>query len=543
MHAGEQYSVSAGTGETGRQDEPARRARRVPMALAWIAGGAALFVLILRISLTTPVTSDGANPALQAWDMLHGHLLLHGWLLGDATYYTFELPLIALVEVFFGLHTITVHVAMTVVYVIIAVCAVAIAVTGATGAAARLSRAAVVVAVLAAPTLILSNRWVPLGFPDHTGTSVFLLVSCLLVDRAPSRRFTAPLLCVILCAGQLGDITVRYAVVPAICVVAAYRMLAARKIRTGDAAILVAAVVSVPLETAVRALMRHFGAYLMVSPRTKLAPVSQWSHNAAWAWVSIRRLFGLATAPGGGPAGAWALFGFACLLAAAAGFLAVLLRWPRARRAEQVLAVAIVVNIGAYIISTLPGPNTMHDIVAVVPAGAVLAARLLVPARLAGRLGRLAVSVAAAVAALLPLSLLAAQPPARVAGTQQVVDWLQAHGLSYGLGGYWSASGLTLQAGNQVQVRSIKVYDGAAVPYAWETNSLWFDPSRHDANFVLINLNDNDPQTVPAIERIFGRPALAHRTGDVEILVYHKNLLTQVTPFSQLRPPVMPRVS
>src|ERR1700728_2858097 len=147
MHAGEQYSVSAGTGETGRQDEPARRARRVPMALAWIAGGAALFVLILRISLTTPVTSDGANPALQAWDMLHGHLLLHGWLLGDATYYTFELPLIALVEVFFGLHTITVHVAMTVVYVIIAVCAVAIAVTGATGAAARLSRAAVVVAV------------------------------------------------------------------------------------------------------------------------------------------------------------------------------------------------------------------------------------------------------------------------------------------------------------------------------------------------------------------------------------------------------------
>jgi len=543
MHAGEQYSVSVGAGEAGRRERPVRRASRLPMALAWIAGAVALFVLILRISVTTPVTSDGANPALQAWDMLHGHLLLHGWLLGDATYYTFELPLIAVVEVFFGLHTITVHVAMTIVYLLIALCGVAIAVTGATGAAARLSRAAVVVAILAAPALLVSNRWVPLGFPDHTGTSVFLLVSCLLVDRATSRRFTAPLLCVILCAGQLGDVTVRYAVVPAICVVAAYRMLAARKIWTGDAAILVAALASVPLETAVRAVMRHFGAYLMVSPKTKLAPVSAWPHNAAWAWVSVRRLFGMSTAPGGGPAGAWALFGFLCLLAAAAGFLAVLVRWPRARRAEQVLAVAIAANIGAYVVSTLPGPNTMHDIIAVVPAGAVLAARALVPARLAGRLRGLAVAGAAAIAAALPLSLLAAQPPAGTSGAQQLVTWLEAHGLSYGLGGYWSASGVTLQAANRVQIRSIKVYEGKAVPFAWETNSLWFDPARHYANFVVVNLNDNDPQTVPAIERIFGRPALAHRSGDVQVLVYHKNLLTRLTPFSQLKPPVMPRVS
>jgi hypothetical protein len=535
MHAGEQYSVGVGTGETGREEQPARRSSRVPMALAWIAGGVALFVLILRISLTTPVTSDGANPALQAWDLLHGHLLLHGWLLGDATYYTFELPLIALVEVLFGLHTITVHVAMAVVYVLVAVCAVAIAVTGATGAAARLSRAAVVVAVLAAPTLIVSNRWVPLGFPDHTGTSVFLLVSCLLVDRATSRRFTAPLLCVILCAGQLGDVTVRYAVVPAICVVAVYRMVAARKFRTGDAAILVAAVVSVPLETAVRALMRHFGAYLMVSPKTKLAPVSQWPHNAAWAWVSLRRLFGMATAPGGGPAGAWALFGFVCLLAAAAGLLAVLVRWPRARRAEQVLAVAIVVNIGAYVISTLPGPNTMHDIVAVVPAGAVLAARLLVPARLTSQLGRLAVSGVAAVAAALPLSLIAAQPTASTAGAQRLVDWLEAHNLSYGLGGYWNASAVTVQASDQVQIRTIKVIGGKPVPYAWETNTLWFDPSRHYANFIVAE--DNDPGTVPVLEGIFGKPAYTHRLGGIEILVYSKNLLTE------LKPAIMPRVS
>src|ERR1700677_894877 len=125
MHAGEQQSAgadtagsgatapstdrvqreSAGTGQTGHQDQPAHRASRyrLAMALAWAAGAAGVFVLFLRISLTMRVDSDAANNALQAWDLLHGHLLLHGWLIGDATYYTFELPLIALVEAIFGL--------------------------------------------------------------------------------------------------------------------------------------------------------------------------------------------------------------------------------------------------------------------------------------------------------------------------------------------------------------------------------------------------------------------------------------------------------
>ena len=33
----------------------------------------------LRQSRTVPVDSDGASQALQAWDLLHGNPLLHGW--------------------------------------------------------------------------------------------------------------------------------------------------------------------------------------------------------------------------------------------------------------------------------------------------------------------------------------------------------------------------------------------------------------------------------------------------------------------------------
>ena len=58
-------------------------ARRRGSSAAWRCS-----LFYLRISFTGHVSSDGANSALQAWDMLHGHLLLHGWIIGDATYYT-----------------------------------------------------------------------------------------------------------------------------------------------------------------------------------------------------------------------------------------------------------------------------------------------------------------------------------------------------------------------------------------------------------------------------------------------------------------------
>ena len=48
---------------------------------------AVLFILYLRVSLVTAVTSDGAANALQAQDMLHGNLLLHNWWVSDVSFY------------------------------------------------------------------------------------------------------------------------------------------------------------------------------------------------------------------------------------------------------------------------------------------------------------------------------------------------------------------------------------------------------------------------------------------------------------------------
>ena len=65
---------------------PRPAARRWQAVAAWVAGGLVLFAFSLRISFGERVDSDGANSALQAWDLVHGHLMLHGWILGDATF-------------------------------------------------------------------------------------------------------------------------------------------------------------------------------------------------------------------------------------------------------------------------------------------------------------------------------------------------------------------------------------------------------------------------------------------------------------------------
>ena len=499
---------------------------RLLAATAWIAGGAVLFLCYLRISFTYHVTSDGANNALQAWDMLHGHLLMHGWILGDATYYTFDLPVLALTEIFFGLQDLTSHVASALIYLIVTVCAVALAVADSRGLA-RVARAGVVVAVLTATFHVEWNAPYLLGAPDHVGTSVFLLVSALLIDRAPARRYTSPLLLAILCAGQIGDATVRYVAVPAVVVVSVYRMAAARKVRTGDAANALAAVASVPLAAAVRALMLHFGAYQMVAPRTAIAPPGRWPHNAAIAWHAMRVLFGAEVASGSAnPArDAGYVLGIACLLAVAAGFARVVWTWRTASRAEQLLCAAIVINLAVYVVSTMPIPSNPYEVVAILPCGAVLAARACVPRRIPDRLRAGLTTGLVAAVALAPLAIAAARSPA-MAPTAPVTAWLEAHGLTYGLAGYWNSSVITLHSGGQVQARAVVIQGSRVIRYDWETDTQWFDPSRHDATFLITDLAGIGLS--PLAEHYFGKPDQIVRVSHWAILIYRRNLLTQV---------------
>jgi hypothetical protein len=510
--------------------------RRWWAAAAWAGGVLALFAFFLRISLGSRVDSDGANNALQAWDMLHGHVLLHGWLIGDATFFFFELPLNAISELVLGLGSLAAHVASALTYLIVAICAMALAVTGSRGPA-RAARCAVVVAVLAAPLLTAASVPLLLEEPDHIGTSAFLLVSFLLIDRAADRRFTAPLVCLILCAGQLSDLTVRYVAVPAILLVCGYRVLAARRLRSGDAALVAAAAVSVPLESLIRAATRHLGAYSMAAPGARLSPVRLWPYHAALTWLNVRALFGAVVTPHTTLGRIGGAFGLVCLLAAVFGLGRVIWTWRAASRAEQLLGAAIVVNLGLFLVSVFPGAASSHEIAMVLPCGAVLAARACVPARITGTRRVFLVVTATALAALVLLSAAATRPPVRPA-TAPLAAWLEEHGLTYGVAWYWDASIVTMQSGGRVTIRAVDIkYDNKKVLVPiWETNTLWYNPSRYDATFVVADRDGRYPAA--DYERRLGRPVATYHVASWVVLVYRTNLLRQLGHYPpQLIPP------
>src|SRR5579875_3707669 len=106
---------------------PARRLRRA----AWLAGFTAvaigLFVCYLWQSRSLALGSDGASNALEAWDMLHGNLLLHGWQLSDVSFYTTELPEYMIIERLRGLTPAVVHVASALTYTALVLLAAAVA--------------------------------------------------------------------------------------------------------------------------------------------------------------------------------------------------------------------------------------------------------------------------------------------------------------------------------------------------------------------------------------------------------------------------------
>src|SRR5215469_13548659 len=83
---------AAGPGGKVTEGHRASSRRQWRTVLLWLLCVIIVFLCFLRVGSTRAVDSDGAAQALQAWDMLHGNLLLRGWRLSDVSFYTTELP-------------------------------------------------------------------------------------------------------------------------------------------------------------------------------------------------------------------------------------------------------------------------------------------------------------------------------------------------------------------------------------------------------------------------------------------------------------------
>src|SRR6266567_1469642 len=556
----EPQSVASPAGPAG----PGERAngssvrRRWAELAAYLLSGLVLFVAYLRLSETYGLNSDSANILLMGWDLLHGHLLLHGWYMSDVSFFPTEIPQYALLESLLGLHMQTAHVAAAMTYTLTFLFAVLLARSGSAGRAAWI-RTLIAAGIMLAPQFGLGVFALDLSV-GHIGTSIPLLLTWLLLDRMPPHWYVPALTAVLLAWVLVADPITYVVGVGPLGAVCAARVLRGLVKGSGhwtdriaatwfDLALGAATVAATALAWIANNLLSAMGGYVVNRPPFYLAPWGHLHHNASAAW-KVLQIFGANYA---GLSGIWLALAFlhmASVLVVGWALARVARRFFRVSLVDQVLAAAIVLNVVLYLL-TNASDEAAHEVAVIVPFGAALAARVLTqtvgarsPAGAAARAagpgpsGRWLARAARPAALAAGIVVLAGytagfgyeltQPSAPPANTS-LASWLAEHHLTYGLSGYWTSSSVTVDSGQRVKVRALMQY--TLKRDLWMSNVDWYNPKLHYANFVVLdsqpgNFSHWEPRAL--VRRYFGVPSQTYHTGPYTIMVWHRNLLKDI---------------
>jgi hypothetical protein len=538
-----QASADVAAPKTGASRRRAERAVLIVLAVA------VFFFCYLRQSSSVPVSSDGSGNILQAWDMLHGNLLLRHWYSSDVSFYTTELPQYALIEAllahWLGLGAWVVHVGAAMTYTLLVLLAALLAKGRAQGAAG-LARALLAAGIMMAPQLSATS--IVLLSPDHTGTAVPVLVAWLLIDRYPQARprWLVPVAVgAILAWTMLADSVVLITCIAPLVLVAVVRSFAGL-IRGGseqasrwyEPSLAVAAVIAAGLGTLAPRAIRALGGFHVWRIGTRSAPIGRWPHGAVVMAKGFLELFGANVFDAKTPIAL--IFAVFHLAGAALVLWGLGLALGRLFRPDEfiaaVLAAAILINLGAYMISThthdVLGAREMAE---VLPFGAALAGRMLGERTWAAlRAGPWALRPALAVVLAGYLGSLgygAAQTPAPPVN-EPLVAWLVGHGFRDGLAGYWEANSTTVSSGGRVLVSAVTRTDnGELTPYQWETNEQDFDSSLHYANFLVAGGPVPLKAAQASAESTFGPPQWVYHFDGYTVMVWDTNLLDKLVRF------------
>jgi hypothetical protein len=502
--------------------------RRWVRQVVFVAAGIALFVAYTAQARTAGDTSDSGAKALQAWDMLHGNVLLRGWTLSDVSFYTTELPQYMLVELARGLTGDTVHVAGALTYTLMVLLAGLLAKGRATGREG-LIRLLTAVGILLAP--LHAGTHLLLAGPDHTGTQVPLLLIWIVLDRARPRWWGPAVIAVLLVWAQVADTLVLYeGVLPlvVVCAVRMYRRRGPLAAQWYELSLATGAVGSAVGAKLILVVIRHAGGFVVGTPIASFATASDMftglpQKAQSSLDVFSARFFGM-------PFGSAAIVVLIHLagVALVAWAVAVALH-SFCREADlmtQVLAVAFVVLLAAYLVGTKPDSQ---EVIGLLPIGAVLAGRVLTSRLIRAGLVPAMALVLACYGGILVSQ--AVQPPAPPGENQLAASWLQAHHLSYGLAGYWQANSITVEDGDRVQIRPVRVLNHELVITPAESDASWYDARRHDAHFVVWAPPGsclNVCLSMASLRQILGPPTATYQVGTYRVLVRRQNLLTSL---------------
>lgn len=519
-------------GSAGRFDFATGASTRLRGLLtgASVAAGLTLFAIYDRLSASAPITADSANAVLQGQAMARGNLLLRGWTLSGASFYVTDLPFYAVFAAVRGLSPAVAHEAGAAIYALLVVAACILARGRARGPEA-MGRMAVALVLLVAPAPGEAVQLLLLG-PFHAGTTLVLLLSLLMLDAADDRPLALVAFSLLLALAVLSDALALYVGVAPVLIVAGIRLARRQEQLGSERAVVAAIVLAVPVALAMAWALRGLGAFATVPLQGSFADIEDMPKNVALTVQGVLLLFGAD------------FFGKPLVAArtvpvllhlAGVGFVLASWRWAvldwrrgQADRVSQVLVTAMAVDVGAYLFSNQAiDLNTSRYLIPFLAFGAVLAGRVGAP-RLRPGWRRAGVSaVALAYGCLLVAGLATAPGPSH---ERELSTFLEQHQLRYGLAGYWQASPVTVETDGRVQIRAVDLGADLPSPYRWEAEVGWYDPARtgNDARFVLRDLRDPRSVDRHAVEAAFGPPVEEYRVGHWEVLVWNRNLLTDL---------------
>ena len=505
--------------------------RRLFTSAAVVLAVVLLFLAYLQVSRTYAENSDESNDLLMAWDMLHGNVLLHGWYLSDVSFYTTELPQYATLEHFLGLHADTAHVAAAMTYTLVVVLAALLA-RGTVAGRDAWPRMLLTAGIMFAPQLGVGVFILLLSL-GHIGTAVPLMLIWLVLDRfdgaeGKKRRWAPVIAGLLLTWALIADpLVLLVGVVPlvAVCAVRASR----GEPRWYEVSLAAAAILAEGLASLVNWLLRASGGFILHPVGYSLASPRSWPKHV---YVTAEGLLALFGAKPQGPATELAF----ALVHLAGVVLVVWAMWRVARhfvswpdRISQILLVAMVINVAAYVPSTLADATDLNarEFAVVLPFGAVLAGRTLAAglqarAREAGSWPGRQKWLASALVAVYAAGLgYAAAKPSVPAADSRLVAFLVAHHLTSGIGGYWESSVVTVGSDGAVTIRA--VLPGTLQPDLWEAKGSWYDPGSHQATFLVTDSQSgffHYWQPAAAALAALGRPARTYRTGPYTVYVW-----------------------
>ncbi len=505
-----------------------------------------LFLLYARSVHDQAGTSDRATIVLEGQAMAGGHLLLQGWNLTFASYWTSDAPFYDAAVRLGGLRPGLLYAGPAVMAALVITVGVLIAREGCRGAPA-LAGGGAVVALLAFSTPAMALFFVGRGF--HISTVLYALLAFAALRRG---RFGWGwlLAVVLLAAGMLGDLLlVAYAVVP----VLLGGLVAALRQRRWQSAVadVSAGVVSVAVAALARRLADARGAFTS-RPALSIVHLGQMFSNLGHTPGYASDLLGLTNGlrhNGGVPPvlgevhAVGALCVLACFVAALSSLVVGIGRKrpgklqacaPERWRLDDLLLIAVLCSAVSFVVLARADQSGVRYLTVTVVFACVLAGRVVArawPKIPAGRpvraLAIIGLAVSLCFAAGVGYSLSRPEPRNEV---PSLVAWLEAHNLRWGIGDYWAASITTVQSGGEVIVRPVAAANGGALQEMTNLSSpSWY--VGHEWQFLVYGKPFIDNVDLDAALRTWGPPAQVHVIGSYHVLVWsHPVVLPNPAP-------------